>query len=177
MSLSLEKGLRLLQAPERTHRTRVVRPSPERRRRRERARQGDRVPPAALALAQAAFKLNRVVRRTLGLMRSLHEVTDETINLAERHDLASVTIHEIPSSHQVRYTTRIGAAAPLHLGASSRTTVAFSPPPVREAVFAPLARSGRRPQAPHGLPGAAARPHSRGSGHALEPPEAPEGLC
>ncbi|GAC1616491.1 MAG: IclR family transcriptional regulator [Candidatus Elarobacter sp.] len=96
---------------------------------------------AALALAHAAFQSNRLVRRTLGLMRALHAATGETINLAERHDLVSVTIHEIPSTHQVRYTTRIGAAAPLHLGASSRATLAFSPLPVREAVFAqPLAR-------------------------------------
>ena len=96
---------------------------------------------AALALAHAAFQSNRLVRRTLTLMRALHEETGETINLAERHDLASVTIHEIPSRHQVRYTTRIGAASPLHLGASSRATLAFSPASVHEAVVAqPLAR-------------------------------------
>lgn len=96
---------------------------------------------AALALAHAAFQSNRLVRRTLGIMRALHAATTETINLAERHDLASVTIHEIPSAHQVRYTTRIGAASPLHLGASSRATLAFSAPAVRDAVLAqPLAR-------------------------------------
>jgi DNA-binding IclR family transcriptional regulator len=96
---------------------------------------------AALALAHAAFQANRLLRRTLGVMRALHAASGETINLAERHDLASVTIHEIPSVHQVRYTTRIGAASPLHLGASSRATLAFSAVPVREAVLAgPLAR-------------------------------------
>jgi len=96
---------------------------------------------AALALAHAAFQSNRLVRRTLGIMRALHAATTETINLAERHDLTSVTIHEIPSAHQVRYTTRIGAASPLHLGASSRATLAFSAPAVREAVLAqPLAQ-------------------------------------
>jgi len=96
---------------------------------------------AALALAHAAFQSNRLVRRTLGIMRALHAQTSETINLAERHDLTSVTIHELASTHQVRYTTRIGAAAPLHLGASSRATLAFSAPAVRDAVLAqPLAR-------------------------------------
>ncbi|HEY0381510.1 MAG TPA: IclR family transcriptional regulator [Candidatus Elarobacter sp.] len=96
---------------------------------------------AALALAHAAFQSNRLVRRTLGIMRALHAATGETINLAERHDLTSVTIHEIPSAHQVRYTTRIGAASPLHLGASSRATLAFSAPAVRETVLSqPLAR-------------------------------------
>ncbi|MDB5029278.1 MAG: transcriptional regulator, IclR family [Candidatus Eremiobacteraeota bacterium] len=90
---------------------------------------------AALALAHAAFESNRLVRRTLGIMRALHAATEETINLSERHELASVTIHEIPSTHQVRYTTRIGAASPLHLGASSRATLAFSAAPVRNAVL------------------------------------------
>jgi DNA-binding IclR family transcriptional regulator len=97
---------------------------------------------AALALAHAAFASNRLVRRTLGIMRALHAKTGETINLAERHELTSVTVHEIPSTHQVRYTTRIGAASPLHVGASSRATLAFSPDAVREAVFAqPLVRA------------------------------------
>jgi DNA-binding IclR family transcriptional regulator len=96
---------------------------------------------AAVALGHAAFESNRLVRRTLAIMRTLHASTEETINLAERHDLSSVTIHEIPSTHQVRFTTRIGAAAPLHLGASSRATLAFSAPPVREAVLSqPLER-------------------------------------
>ncbi|HEX3463078.1 MAG TPA: IclR family transcriptional regulator [Candidatus Elarobacter sp.] len=96
---------------------------------------------AALALAHAAFESNRLVRRTLPLMRALHAETGETINLAERHELESVTIHELPSTQQVRYTTRIGAASPLHVGASSRATLAFSAPSVHDAVLGgPLAR-------------------------------------
>jgi IclR family transcriptional regulator, acetate operon repressor len=95
---------------------------------------------ASLALAHAAFQANRLVRRTLPAMRTLHEFSAETINLAERHDLTSVTVHEIASTHQVRYTTRIGTVSPLHLGASSRVTLAFSAPDVRDAVLgAPLA--------------------------------------
>src|SRR4030088_3513733 len=90
---------------------------------------------AALALAHAAFQANRLVRRTLPVMRALHAGTGETINLAERHDFASVTIHEIPSPHHERYTPRIGAASPLRLGASSRATLAFSAPPVRDALL------------------------------------------
>ncbi|HEY4442176.1 MAG TPA: IclR family transcriptional regulator, partial [Candidatus Elarobacter sp.] len=100
---------------------------------------------AAIGLANAALQSNRLVRRTLPLMRALHALSEETINLAERHELSSVTVHEIPSSHQVRYTTRIGAASPLNLGASSRVTLAFSPQAVREAVFAaPLAATTER---------------------------------
>lgn len=90
----------------------------------------------ALGLAQAAFRSHRLVQRLLPVMRAVHAATQETINLAERQDLVSVTVHELPSAAHVRYTTRIGAWAPLHLGASSRATLAFSPPAVREAVLA-----------------------------------------
>lgn len=163
MSLSLEKGLRLLQAlSERTEREwhgltlkevaaaseldkatayRLLRSLAKYRYVAQDERGRYSIGSAALALAQAAFQSNRLVRRALGLMRALHDATGETINLAERHDLTSVTIHEIPSAHQVRYTTRIGAASPLHLGASSRATLAFSAPAVRDAVLSrPLER-------------------------------------
>ena len=100
------------------------------------------VGPGALALAQAAFTANRLIRRMLEPMRAVHEKTDETINLSERNRLVSVTVHEIPSTQNVRYTTRVGAVSPLHLGASSRATLAFSAPSVAAAVLdQPLARA------------------------------------
>jgi DNA-binding IclR family transcriptional regulator len=69
------------------------------------------------------------------LMRTLAETTNETINLAELHETTSVTVHEIPSTQQIRYTTRIGNATPLHLGASSRVVLAFAAPEVVDAVL------------------------------------------
>lgn len=90
----------------------------------------------ALALAHAALSSQRLVERMRAAMRRLAEETDETVNLCELHDGASVTVHEIPSTQMVRYTTRIGNAVPLHLGASSRVALAFSRPEVVDAVLA-----------------------------------------
>lgn len=91
---------------------------------------------AARALAHAATQSNLLIQRMMPAMRAVHAATDETINLAERHQRSSVTVYEIPSPQQVRYTTRIGAASPLHLGASSRATLAFSPAALQDEILA-----------------------------------------
>jgi DNA-binding IclR family transcriptional regulator len=99
----------------------------------------------ALALAQAAFRSHRLVGRMIPAMRALADATNETINLAELHETTSVTVHEIPSTQQIRYTTRIGNATPLHLGASSRVVLAFAAPAVVDAVLSGP-RSAATPQ-------------------------------
>jgi len=96
---------------------------------------------AALILSQAASRTNSLINQAIPVMRELAAFTGETISLAERRLLTSVTLYEIESVQTVRYANKIGAAAPLHAGAGPRAILAFSEETVQNAVLAaPLER-------------------------------------
>ncbi|MDO8301200.1 IclR family transcriptional regulator [Lacisediminimonas sp.] len=90
----------------------------------------------ALVLAQAASRTNNLIGQAIPIMRELAAFTGETVSLAERRDLSSVTLYEIESAQSVRYANKIGAAAPLHAGAGPRAILAFSEPALVDQVLA-----------------------------------------
>ena len=92
--------------------------------------------PSALTLSQGAARTNTLLSQAIPVMRELAEQTGETISLAERHGLASVTIYEIESAQAVRYANKIGATSPLHAGAGPRVILAFSERSVQETILA-----------------------------------------
>lgn len=96
---------------------------------------------AALVLSQAASRTNSLINQAVPIMRELAGLTGETISLAERRLLTSVTLYEIESAQAVRYANKIGAAAPLHAGAGPRAILAFSDQSVQNAILTgPLER-------------------------------------
>lgn len=96
---------------------------------------------SALVLSQAASRTNSLISQAIPIMRELAGLTGETISLAERRSLTSVTLYEIESVQAVRYANKIGAAAPLHAGAGPRAILAFSDQSVQDAILAgPLER-------------------------------------
>lgn len=73
------------------------------------------------------------------ILLGLREVTAETVTLNTRIGLDRVCIVEHQSSLPLLYRTPVGSRIPLHIGASGKTLLAFTPEPQRQKLVAALA--------------------------------------
>jgi DNA-binding IclR family transcriptional regulator len=60
-------------------------------------------------------------------LRQLAEETGDTVALHVQSGLERICVEEIPSSHSIRYSSLVGAVAPVENGASGVVLLAFSP--------------------------------------------------
>jgi DNA-binding IclR family transcriptional regulator len=82
--------------------------------------------PGLLRLVQGAF-LGIGAIATLGrnALERLTEATGETVALHVPAGIERVCIDEVPSPQVIRYTSGVGASAPLHVGSAGKVLLAF----------------------------------------------------
>jgi IclR family transcriptional regulator, KDG regulon repressor len=100
--------------------------------------------PAMLRLATAALSsVGSLVALDRSALEELSEETGETVALHVRSGLERVSVDEVPSRHSIRYTSLVGAVAPLHVGASGCVLLAFMPDDQRDRSLTLLAAAVR----------------------------------
>lgn len=69
------------------------------------------------------------------VLARLAEETGETVALYVRAGPRRICVAQIPSSHPVRYTARLGMENPIHTGAMGKVLLAFSDPVERDDIL------------------------------------------
>lgn len=95
-----------------------------------------RLGPKLLIGTGANVSSEQLIRLADPVLRRLVTETGETAIVVRRIGLASVCLHAIETTIQLRATYEPGSMSPLHAGAPARVLLAFAPPEVLEEVFA-----------------------------------------
>ncbi len=62
------------------------------------------------------------------VMQKLQVTSEETVTLHVKSGRYRVCLYELESKHPIKYTSGVGATAPIHVGAASKILLAFLPP-------------------------------------------------
>lgn len=92
--------------------------------------------PAVLTLASAFARRNDLLAIAVPHMQHLRELFDETVSLNVIVGDERLTLSQVESFNELRYTSRGGTRHPLHAGAAGHCLIAFSEAALRDELVA-----------------------------------------
>jgi DNA-binding IclR family transcriptional regulator len=108
---------------------------------------------AALRLGRNSYASGELRLRAGPYMRSLHELTRETVTLTTLLGNERIYVDQLVSPHEIKMSVELGRPFPLHAGSSGKAILAFLPERVRDSILGgSLERlTSRTPTEPHAL--------------------------
>ena len=129
------------------------------------------------SLGCGALGEERLIEKSLDVMRRLRDETTETVLLGQRLDREGVVLEQLPALHALRFVVDPGSRFPLHSAAPGKAMLAFLPEDERAQVLSKMKYPAFTPRT---ISSRAAfeqeLKHVQKTGHALDEGEEIEGL-